>query len=273
MVMQTATISQSIHSMSYLNDKNTHSRRPRIGITSRYHMLASPHTVLRRVYIDAVTKAGGMPIVLPILHAIDDFSEWIDGLDALILSGGEDLNPLLFGEEPEYGLGQVDTVRDDWEVPLVRQWLLSGKPLFAICRGIQTLAVAAGGKIIQDIPKHFPNAWRHEQKGLRGDRAHSIQIEAQTTIADLLETSGRIEVNSIHHQTVAEAPDGFRVSARAGDGIIECIESADGSCVFGVQWHPEEMNCPIQDRLFANFTRSVQADIVLRQKKHTATSP
>lgn len=239
--------------------------RPRIGITSRIQVLAtSPHTVIRRPYIEAVFRAGGIPVILPILPGETHFPEWIGSLDALLLSGGEDINPLLFDQEPHPKLGRVDTVRDEWEIALTREWLDSGKPLMAVCRGIQTLQVAAGGTLIQDIHTCFPDAWRHEQRGLREDRAHTIEVFANTTLAQLLETKGSVEINSIHHQAVSTPAPGFRVSAKAGDGIIECIEADDGRCVFGVQWHPEEMTCPIQKRLFENFVRSVQNDITLR---------
>ncbi len=235
----------------------TRGSRPLIGLTSRINPQPSPHTVVRKPYVDSVVRAGGMPVVLPAISG-GDFSEWLAVLDGLMVTGGEDVNPLLFDEQPHRNLGRVDTVRDTYELALVRQWLATGKPLLAICRGIQLLQIAAGGTVIQDILAHNPQAYRHEQKAPRSDIAHEVEVAAGSTLAGLLELDGCVRVNSIHHQAVAGVAPGFRISARAGDGVVEAIEAVDGGMVVGVQWHPEEMDCPIQRRLFKNFVTHIR---------------
>lgn len=236
--------------------------RPLIGLTSRIKYEPSAHAVLRMPYINVINRAGGMPVVLPPVAA-GDYPEWINALDGLLVTGGEDVNPVLFGQDPHRNLGRVDSYRDHYELALVRQWLETGKPLLAICRGIQLLQIAAGGSVIQDIGAHNPRAYRHEQKAPRSDPAHELVVVAGTTLSQWLEMDGTMVVNSIHHQAVAGPAPGFRVSARAGDGVVEAIEAEDGRPVLGVQWHPEEMNCPIQHRLFAGFIAQARHEAVI----------
>lgn len=237
--------------------------RPLIGLTGRIEKLPSPHASLRGAYVDAISEAGGLPLILPVLSG-DSFEEWISSLDALVLTGGEDVNPLFYGEQPHRSLGGLDTARDEWELALARQWLAGGKPLLGICRGIQLLQVALGGRLIQDIHADNPKAFRHSQSAPRKDPAHEIEVTAGSTLAQLLETDGVIRVNSIHHQAVREVVAGFRVSARSRDGIIEAMEAADGRIVVGVQWHPEEMACRFQKKLFENFVSYARVDGVLK---------
>lgn len=230
---------------------------PLIGLTSRIDRTRpEPYIVLRAGYTDAIRKAGGIPWVLPVLPE-DQYPEWMECLDALILTGGEDVNPLLFGQQPQAKLGRVDTDRDLFELSLARQWLRTGKPLFAVCRGIQLLQIAAGGVVLQDIATAIPQAIRHEQKGLRRDPAHTVEILPDTTLSLLLDMTGSLEVNSIHHQAVESPAKGFRVAARACDGVIEAIEAEDNRLVLGVQWHPEEMESPVQQQLFQAFVKAV----------------
>lgn len=235
-------------------------RRPRIGLTSRIEYTPSVHNVLRKPYVDAVVQAGGIPVILPVIPE-GDYSEWVDCLDALILTGGEDVNPLFYHQPPHQALGGIDTVRDEYEIALTRQWLVSGKPLLGICRGVQVLQVTSGGTLIQDIPSWYPEAYRHSQKARGSDPAHEVEVIRDSTLSQLLETSGNIRVNSNHHQAVDGPARGFRISAKSADGILEGIEAEDGRLVLGVQWHPEEMVCPIQKRLFENFIGRVKAGL------------
>lgn len=235
-------------------------RRPLIGLTSQSERTPAEISLLRRAYIQAVVQAGGMPVILPIL-AEGDYSEWVDSLDALILTGGEDINPLFYQQPPHQALGGVDTKRDECEIGLTRQWLATRKPLLGICRGIQMLQVTAGGTLIQDIPSRYPTAYRHSQKAPTSDPAHEVEIVPDSTLSELLQTSGNIQVNTCHHQAVDGPAPGFRVSSKSADGIIESIEAEDGRLVLGVQWHPEEMDCPLQRRLFENFIKRVKTGL------------
>jgi len=237
-------------------------RRPLIGLSGRIEKLPAPQASVRTAYVEAVFQAGGLPVILPV-QPTRSFPEWISALDGLILTGGEDVNPLFYGQQPQRGLGGLDSSRDEFELALTREWLQSGKPLLAICRGIQLLQVALGGQLIQDIPTENPKAYRHSQSAPRSDPAHEIEVEADSTLSQMLETGGRIQVNSIHHQAVRQPADGFRVTARSTDGVIEAIEAEDGRLVLGVQWHPEEMSCPFQKKLFENFVSYARVGEVL----------
>lgn len=239
-----------MHSPSSSSDLNQ--SRPLIGVSGRIEKQPAPQASVRTAYVDAVFIGGGLPVILPVLPT-RTMPEWVAALDGLVLTGGEDVNPLLYGQQPRRGLGLVDTARDEFELALTREWLQSGKPLLAICRGMQLLQVALGGGLIQDLPTENPDFYRHSQSGYRGDPSHEIQVEAGSTVAQLLETEGTVRVNSVHHQAVGEPVKGFRVTARSGDGVIEAMEAEDGRMVVGVQWHPEEMTCPIQRKLFENF--------------------
>lgn len=227
--------------------------KPLIGITAR-HENNTPNLVLRRAYVNSIVNAGGVPLLLPILP-VDCIDSLLTPLDGLVLTGGEDVNPLFYNELPDRCLGPVDHQRDVFELELTRRWLALGKPLLGICRGIQTLNVAAGGSLYQDLPSHLPNAMRHGNNGPRGNLSHEVLVEPGSLLSQLLEPQGSVLVNSIHHQAIKEVAEGFRVAAVAKDGVIEAIEAANGAPVLGVQWHPEELACPLQYSLFRNFVK------------------
>jgi putative glutamine amidotransferase len=213
---------------------------------------------LNRAYLDAVRDAGGIPIVLPAgpQGSVDRYLEVIDGL---LLTGGGDVDPGFFGQEPREGLGRVLPERDEFELSLTRKVLQVGKPLLALCRGMQVLNVAAGGTLYQDIRQELPGCWQHDQRKPRFYPHHTVETVPGTLLAKLLGPTAR--VNSMHHQAVRTVGQGLKVSARAGDGIIEALEGTGKSFVIGVQWHPEELIkfYPEQRQLFQSFI--VAADI------------
>ncbi len=229
--------------------------RPRIGITTWHEYQPDNKLTLRKEYISAVYEAGGLPFLLPTLPP-EEVSEYISFLDGLLLTGGEDINPLLYDEFPHRALGQVDSARDHFELALTKAWLQTQKPLLGICRGQQTLHVASGGTLIQDIPSEVPHSLKHRQLAPKGDPCHLVEIAPDSLLSRWLETSGMIQVNSIHHQAVLTPTQDFTVSATASDGIIEAIEAINGSPVLGVQWHPEHMQTACQKALFRNFIQS-----------------
>ena len=180
----------------------------------------------------------------------------LDHIDALILSGGADINPLYCGEEPVPGLHGINQERDLPELLITRLAYNRQLPILGICRGIQTLAVALGGKVKQDIslspdPVGRGGKVKHSQDADRSEPTHSITITENSTLFNiykehmlplLLEgAGGRLFVNSFHHQAVSDAGDKFRVVATAKDGVIEAIESTEFKSILGVQWHPECM--------------------------------
>lgn len=190
-------------------------------------------------YVDGVARTGGVPYILPLLTVKDaPFREMVERLDGLILTGGDDPAPHLYGEEPLQGLGEVEYERDLAELEVIKLAMELKKPILGICRGMQILNVAAGGTLIQDIPSQVPGALQHAQKGSRQYGAHKVMLQPGV----VAEALGKTEflVNTSHHQAVKDVAPGYRATGIAADGVIEAIESLDGLHI-GLQWHPERM--------------------------------
>ena len=191
-------------------------------------------------YEASLTRAGGQ------LHVIDPAvghaAAVLDSVDALVLTGGADLDPRSYGEAPHETFCPAEAGRDAFELALARAALERGVPLLAICRGIQVLNVAAGGTLVQDIPSQVPGALDHHVDGAPSAIAHEVWVTAGSALAALM--ADRLEgdsllVNSRHHQAVRTVAPGFTATATAPDGVIEAIERADLAFCVGVQWHPE----------------------------------
>jgi putative glutamine amidotransferase len=180
-------------------------------------------------YLEAVRAAGGIPVLL--FDGADEAGALAKKLDGLLLSGGDDIDPALFGEENTHSLG-VDARRDAMEISLTKAFFEQDKPVLGICRGMQAMAVALSGKLWQDIPSQtgasHPNNADHE-----------IIVRERTFLAKFLPE--RATVNSTHHQAVRTVPQGFMVCAAAPDGIIEAMQAANGRRLYGVQFHPERL--------------------------------
>ncbi len=209
----------------------------------------------------ALEAAGLVPIVLPPLdpaHA----SRALDAADGLVLTGGEDIAPRLFGASPHPALGRVNEARDVWELALVTSARERGLPTLAICRGIQVLNVAFGGTLIQDIPSECPAALPHAPTEGRGMRVHDVAVSAGSRLAESLDAE-QLTVNSSHHQSIGRPAPGLRITARSPDGIVEGAEWEGGDWwAVGVQWHPEELTETPEswDRwLFAQFAAQCAA--------------
>ncbi len=204
-------------------------------------------------YCRCVREAGGAPVLLP--PAVDDrASQVLSRLDGLLLSGGGDVAPLFYGEEPQQGLGDVDAARDAWEINLALEALRSGLPLLGICRGLQVLNVALGGSIIQHLAG--PAYLQHMQQAPRHCPSHTVAVPPATRLADLLGAGERIAVNSFHHQAVREPAPGLQVCAVARDGVAEALESTGSGFVLAVQWHPESLDHPVTRTLFRGLVRA-----------------
>ncbi len=192
-------------------------------------------------YVRAVERAGGIPLVLPPLRDAARAPEFLASVDALVLTGGEDIDPAHYGAEPHPTVGPFNAERDATEIALARAAHERRIPTLAICRGVQLLNVALGGSLVQDIPSERPGPIDHDPKGDRASRVHVIAVEPGSALASALGTT-TLAANSFHHQSVDALAQGLRVTARAPDGIIEGVEwTADDWWVLGVQWHPEEL--------------------------------
>jgi putative glutamine amidotransferase len=239
---------------------------PVVGITGRTERSARPPNLplfaTPQPYVQAVGLGGGAPIVVPPHLQEAQLRAVFEHIDALILSGGGDLLPALFGEEDSGLLWFVDERRDRAELALARWALKEDLPLLAICRGVQVLNVAAGGTLIQDIPTHVPGALTHSTVAGRpvAAFAHTVEVAAGSRLAGLV-GAGELGVNSAHHQAVKAVGGGLVVTARAPDGIIEGLEAPDHPFCVGVQWHPEAMveRHPVMRRLFEGLVEAAQA--------------
>jgi putative glutamine amidotransferase len=227
--------------------------KPVIGITT--DVRKDGGNILKNTYVQAVIRAGGLPIIVPV-GLEEDVDQLIEMLDGLLLSGGNDINPTLFNEEPHEYLGEVSPSRDSIELELARQMLKTGKPILGICRGLQILNVAVGGALYQDLHKQNDGPiLQHIQKAPNTHPSHYVQVE-KGSLLESIAGSERIQVNSYHHQSLKDVPSVFKVTGVASDGIVEAIESNDEQFVLGVQWHPEALTAAgdvVSLRIFEKF--------------------
>ncbi len=184
-------------------------------------------------YVESVKRAGGEPVVL---EPTDDPQQSLDRIDALLLSGGLDVDPSLYGEAP-HPTTEIDATRDRFEIPISREAVQRDMPVFAICRGVQVLNVAAGGSLVQDIPTSVTTGLSHSIDVPKNHIAHAVTVTPGTRLAAALAAS--TPVNSRHHQAVGRVAPSFVVSAVSEDGVVEAIERPASTFCVGVQWHPE----------------------------------
>lgn len=241
-------------------------RRPLIGIPCE--PLAArdgrpPGYRMNRSYARAVAAAGGAPVLVPLLADVDVLRAIYERLDGVLLPGGGDVNPTRYGESPrpDARLSGVDDTLDEVEITLARWALADEHPLLGICRGQQSLNVAAGGTLVQDIPSQIDGALAHQRPEVRTALVHEITVAPNSRLANVL-GAGEVAVNSIHHQAVAGVAPGFRTVATARDGVIEAIEHERHPFALAVQFHPEELvpdHTP-SARLFAAFVAACRGE-------------
>lgn len=186
---------------------------------------------LDRSYVDAVARAGGLPVLLPVLDP-EDALDVLEGLDGLLLTGGPDIDPARYGAVAAPEVYGIDPSRDGWELALARHATI---PMLGICRGTQVLNVARGGSLVQHLPAG--TTVEHRAKDRPGRTVHRVRVERGSQLHQALGTA-RVRANSLHHQAVAEVGTGLRVVGVGDDGVVEAIEATSGA-VLGVQWHPE----------------------------------
>ncbi|MFQ6096188.1 MAG: gamma-glutamyl-gamma-aminobutyrate hydrolase family protein [Armatimonadota bacterium] len=208
-----------------------------------------------RDYVRAVVEAGGAPVLLPCVGEKDLVGAMLQRLDGLIISGGHDMDPRYFGEEPVPGLETIDPPRDALDETAIGLALQRDEfPILAICRGIQVLNILMGGTLYQDLPLDPDARIQHRQRAPREYATHAIAVEPRSRLCEIL-GSESVRVNSFHHQTVARVAEGLRVTARAPDGVIEAMEAPDHPFCIAVQWHPEHLTRDYEHarRLFVAF--------------------
>lgn len=222
----------AIFSLSFFQESAAKS--PLIGVSaSENSPAAAPST-----YIKSIRKAGGVPVVIPMTTEKEQLEKILATVDGILMTGGEDIDPLkYYGEEPLRAQGEIVPYRDEFDCMLIKMAVEKGLPLLGICRGEQLLNVVFGGTLYQDIPSQAKDSYvKHRQQAPSSYGTHSISIEKGSILNKVLGTE-RAVVNSFHHQAVKDPAPGFKVIARAADGIIEGIQMNEK--VFGLQFHPE----------------------------------
>ncbi|WP_322509242.1 gamma-glutamyl-gamma-aminobutyrate hydrolase family protein [Anaerolinea sp.] len=234
---------------------------PLIGITSirkegepgQTHWYSTPFS-----YIHAVQRAGGMPVLIPPVYPAEQLPALLQRLDGVLLIGGGDIDPNLYGGEPHPRVYDIQAERDSVEITLVHLALETSTPLLGICRGAQVMNVALGGTLYSDIADQKPGALKHDYYPdfPRNTLAHAVEIEAQSRLAQMLGGT-HFEVNSLHHQGISKVASSLRVTAHAPDGLVEAVEVEGHPFAIGVQWHPEwlQEHAP-QRALFSAFIRA-----------------
>jgi len=235
---------------------------PRILVTATTEVLRGrPRIRLNEAYTDALLAAGMTPFVLPPI-ASQAAIEALDGVDALLLTGGEDVDPKHFDQPVHEKTGQPHAARDACEFALAVAARDRRMPTLAICRGAQVVNVALGGTLVQDIGSQRTTDTNHDQSERRTERVHGVSVDEGSLLSRIV-GAAEITVNSSHHQSVDQVAPGLRVTATATDGIVEAIESVDPDWwMLAVQWHPEELVATPEDwdrRLFNGFAAATLA--------------
>lgn len=191
--------------------------------------------------VKAILGAGGIPIMLPYFQDEHDLNAIAEKLDGLYASGGYDIDPTLFGEEPHPNLGTIIPDRDSFEIALIKKLLERDKPILGVCRGSQTLNIALGGDMYQDIyHQKDGQLLQHQQQAPKQHGSHFVEVVGGSLL-NRLTGKARLKVNSRHHQANREVVPPLQICATAADGVIEAIESIEHTFVLAVQWHPENL--------------------------------
>jgi putative glutamine amidotransferase len=213
-------------------------------------------------YMESVRRAGGEPIEVAVGSEAPEHI--VARVDGIMLTGGGDVDPMLYGEAPHATFEAAEADRDAFEIALTKAAIAAGVPFLAICRGMQLLNVAMGGTLIQDIPSQVPGALGHSVPEPRAHVAHEVWVAKDsrlaTLLADHMEDGETCHVNSRHHQSVAKVAPGFDVTATSPDGVIEAMEKPGAAFCVGVQWHPENFWRTGEFRsLFEGFVQAANA--------------
>ena len=238
--------------------------KPIIGILGMRTVDASGHVPVMRdftnsAYCIAVQRGGGIPLVIPAATTEDDLDRLLACCQGLLLPGGFDVDPALYGEDPTPALGTIDIQTDRLWIAALRCACELRLPVLGICRGLQLANVALGGSLYQDLAQLDPAHLLHTQTQNRDYLMHRVDIDAGSRVAQILGTTS-IYTNTMHHQCAKDPGEGLTVTARTADGVPEAMESADGRIIL-VQWHPEELldSEPRMLGLFADLVQRAQA--------------
>lgn len=211
-------------------------------------------------YVQAVLMAGGIPFILPVILDSEAVKQQIAMVDGIVISGGYDVNPMVYGEEPTQKQGFLCPERDEFDIAVVKAAFELKKPTLGICRGMQILNAVAGGTLYQDLSQIEGCYIKHVQSSRPEVAGHNIEVFGETKLQSIL--GEKVVVNSFHHQAIKDLAKGFKVCAKAKDGVIEAIEMEE-KFVIGVQWHPEMMvrKSPEMLKLFKELVKVSKGEI------------
>ena len=229
--------------------------KPVIGLSSSYSFDKKSYSVPES-YVNAVERSGAVPVILPPTFNAD-IDVLLGLIDGIILTGGVDIDPQLYGENSIPLQGSIDPLRDSFELELTKVALEKRLPIFAICRGIQMLNVAAGGPLYQDVNSQVKDSLKHRQQAPTYHPSHKVRLEEGSRLHGIFEKTS-LGVNSFHHQAVKDIASGFKATAWADDGLVEAIEWEGSEYVLGVQWHPERMIDGEMLKLFNAFSEALK---------------
>lgn len=233
--------------------------KPIIGITPLFDE-EKDGIWMQTAYINAILRAGGIPVVLPIHTNREEVRQIAHQFDGFLFTGGPDIKPELYGETTLTTCASSIPLRDSMEEKLLHAVYITGKPIMGICRGCQLINVILGGTLYQDIPSQYKTSLVHRQEPPKNKPIHDVSVIEGTLLHRIVKQSN-LHVNSLHHQAVKKAAPILQVAAYAEDGIIEAIDQPDHAFLLGIQWHPELMfeKEPLQLRLFEAFIRAIKS--------------
>ncbi|WP_288868129.1 gamma-glutamyl-gamma-aminobutyrate hydrolase family protein [uncultured Parvimonas sp.] len=209
-------------------------------------------------YVEAVLRAGAIPFIIPFNEDLEATREMVEKVDGIILSGGHDVNPYYYGEDPMLKIGELFPERDVFDMELYKTAIELKKPIFGICRGYQIINVINGGTLYQDLSYADFVKIKHDQVDNPTQATHFVELEEGTFLKNIL--GEKYKVNSFHHQILKDVAPGFKVVAKSSDGVIESIEKiTEDSFVIGVQWHPEMLSASNEksQAIFNAFVKKV----------------
>jgi putative glutamine amidotransferase len=218
-------------------------KKPLIGVTTSIKAADLEKQDSLQFYLDAVNNAGGDPQIISSDSPLEEVDELVSHLNGLILSGGGDVQTRLYQGDESQPVEEISKARDVLEIRLVKKALAADLPLLGICRGLQVINVAMGGTLITHIPAQYPSSLQHNNPSSQFPRdliAHEVVLEPGSRLAGIY-AQHQVRVNSRHHQAVKDPADGWWVTARATDGLIEALELPEARFAMGVQWHPENL--------------------------------
>ena len=228
---------------------------PRIGISANRKEGTS---CIAETYVNAVIRAGGAPVLIPVTTNKQVLTTLVESLDGLLMSGGGDINPLYLQEEPIRALQDADNLRDEYDIILLRLALNRQLPILGICRGHQVANALLGGTLYQDIYTQTATSQKHSQQIAREFASHTVKVAEGSILSQLFNGQERVEVNSFHHQAVKQVAPGLRENAVAADGLNEGFEDPEKP-ILCVQWHPEAMAANGNEEMTNIFHWHVQA--------------